>query len=177
MICWLDIETTGLDPKSNCMLELSFALATEEKPTELLNEFNVVIGYLGNRFDLDPFVREMHTKNGLFEECANSRLTVSEAEMGAFNALPELPEKQKYTLAGNSIHFDLSFLKEHMPMLAARFNYRLLDVSAVNLFCLGLGMSSGKKESPHRASDDVRASANQYAQLREWVRSHRYEDG
>jgi oligoribonuclease (3'-5' exoribonuclease) len=53
----------------------------------------------------------MHTKNGLWEACQTGA-DCYDAEADALAWLDSLKCDEPFTLAGSSVHFDLSFLRE-----------------------------------------------------------------
>jgi oligoribonuclease len=157
---WLDLETTGLDPSVGLLLELAIAEADLERPFDIGPIYNAVFRFT-DRHALsvsNPYVFDMHVKNGLLDECAKSLTTVLDAEDHLLNFVPEVSGDDKPTLAGSTVHFDHGFLRAHMPRLAARFSHRHYDVSAVKLFCRSLGMEKVPKAEAHRAADDIRES-------------------
>jgi oligoribonuclease len=169
-VIWLDIETTGLDPVNDKILELAM--------------FNDETGYVFERVfyhdgeGLPPFILDMHTKNGLLSECARSEVLPCEIEANAVAWLPGYAEEHEgvdkdVQLAGSSVHFDLSFLRVHMPILAGAFSHRLFDVSAIKLFCERLGMRPISKANAHRALDDIAESRNHLAVCDGWIRAGR----
>lgn len=169
-IYYLDLETTGLDPERDEILEIAIGKAEWDNPTKVERVYQAVL-YLDPDWipTFHPVVQEMHTKNGLFKECAVSNHQLYEqVEAEALSYIPKIDGG--HTLAGNSVHFDLSFLKADMPRLAARFSHRLLDVSAVRLFARTLGFDPPKAEPAHRAWDDVLSSAAQLEELRRLMR-------
>lgn len=173
-LIWLDLETTGLDPRFHDILEVAAQFATLDDPARL--EPKVVDAVLGfsalRRAGLSDFILEMHRKSGLLDACHASDFTLSDAEDLLLALVPEVADKeQRPVLAGSSVHFDLGFLRVHMPQLAARLSHRVFDTTAIALFCRSLGMPKREKRETHRAMVDVLESVGHYEQCVEWLRS------
>lgn len=156
---WLDLESTGLDPAKDQILEFAIAEADLSDPFKIGLTLNGVFAAPPVE-QLTPFIVDMHTKNGLLAECAlPGRPTIAEVEQILLDRVPAEKEyENRPTLAGSSVHFDHAFLKTHMPTLAARFSHRHYDVSAVKLFCRSLGMAKPPVAEAHRAMADVMES-------------------
>lgn len=144
---WLDIETTGLLPGVPYaqILEIAVAQAELKSPFELNHIYHAVFKPTDPELTwayMDPFVREMHTKSGLWEACLASRLSVSPQPLS--DLIPAIADhSDKPTLAGSSVHFDHAWVRYYMGSeFASRFSHRHYDVSAVKLFCQSLGMES-----------------------------------
>jgi oligoribonuclease len=175
---WLDLETTGLDPDTEIVLEFGVILAADDRAGDMsiVNEFQSVITpydygpaadheglshrcAAGILADMHPRVREMHTKNGLIAELEKPELCCSIQEADAF--LAELAGDGLPSLAGNSVHFDLGFILKHMPNFAKRLSHRVFDVSTLIRAERTYGDSVDQittKADAHRALDDCRAS-------------------
>lgn len=178
-VIWLDLETSGLDPKECEILEISIAVAKAGDPLTIEKRYTAVLDCNSDPRTWDPFVLDMHSRNGLLVEATKQRNDskgpgggVPRLERVARTVLGYLPisGRAPYTLAGNSVHFDWGFLKVHMPAVAEKFSHRLLDVSACQLFCQSLGYVPTKAEPAHRAEADVDSSIAQFARLQQFVR-------
>ncbi len=172
---WLDLETTGLDPDREIVLEFGVILAADDRDGDMLpvQEFQSVItpyAYGKERTvperspdrilaEMHSKVRTMHTKNGLLAELERPELCCSISEADDF--LFALAGEGLPSLAGNSVHFDLSFIRKHMPRFASRLNHRVFDVSTLIRAEKTYGDSVEQittRADAHRALDDARAS-------------------
>ena len=131
-IVWVDLEMTGLDTSRHVIVEVA-ALVTDAQ-LEILDEgLDLVIHATEDELaEMDDFVLNMHTENGLLDEIRSSSVSIKEAE----DAVLALIEKHcdpdhPAPLAGNSIATDRSFIREQMPRLDAALHYRMIDVSTV----------------------------------------------
>jgi oligoribonuclease len=180
-IYWLDVESSGLSPERDQLLELAVAEADLERPFDIgpISQwvFRGIPCHPDGTAALSPLILDMHTKSGLVAECAKSTTTVSEIENHLLTLVPEVADREDIpTLAGSSVHFDHAFLRAKMPRLAARFSHRHYDVSAVKLFCRSLGMPKLPKAEAHRASADILESVEHARACAEWLRSFSYAD-
>jgi len=170
-LLWLDLETTGLDPRECKILEVAVMRADISEPFAAEPLCHAVIPHDGT--NLSPFILDMHTKNGLLAECiafAQNPMRIEEAEAVLLDLVPEAESRLEMpVLAGSSIHFDHEFLKVHMPSFEKRLSHRHYDVSAVKLFCESIGMPKLPKAEAHRAQADVLESINHAQRCADWV--------
>lgn len=132
MFAFLDIETTGLDPNKDKILEV--AVLQVSGAFEVLSAYQGVIKPDGAwKHLMDDYVVNMHTTNGLIEEVDNRGQGLKEIEVRICKYLKETHKEKKITIAGNSIQFDRSFIKAQMPDLESMLHHRMLDVSSIKM--------------------------------------------
>lgn len=177
---WIDCETTGLDetdPEAR-LLELAVVFAADAPgdTLEVVESYNFVFAVPTVPKTTDLFVVGMHTKNGLWAECAQSEFTYTDVDqflavlMTRKSGGPVKP--RSLTMAGNSVHFDLRWVKRFLPAFGALFSHRVADCSALALFCEAYGTEFTKppKAEAHRALPDVLESLAYLRHLRGWLK-------
>lgn len=161
-IVFLDVETTGLDPATDKLLEVAAAVVNAQ--LEPVDGFTSVICPSAPLPPLDPYVQDMHTRNGLLAELPGAP-SLSQVGKALCDWLCKHADGAKgvLTLAGNSVHFDLAFLRAQLPLSVIYFSHRLLDVSAfrVGREAVQLEKCPMIAASNHRAQGDVLASIAQ----------------
>ena len=172
-LLWLDLESTGLDTSNGDeIIEIGCILTTKDLRT--LGEFTAVVKPSDSamaRLTANQFLVEMHTANGLLDEIDNGR-SIAVVEYDLLCWLSSLGAVRKLTLAGSGVgHFDLPTVRQHMPTLAERLNYYVIDVGTIRRahdMWVGTPVSAANDAKTHRAIDDVRChleEANAFADL------------
>lgn len=195
-LIWLDLETTGLDPHRDEVLEVAL-LATDEDlvPLEyptleiVINHAIPPRSYRGdfstyrkehglNLSTLDPFIVDMHSKNGLFADVVGKGVHPATAQDQIVHwldvlanntrdegATGELDEKEKFLMAGSTIsQFDRQFfsLLVGSRKLNKYFQYRVLDVSTIKEIARRwygeAALFPSPMDKPHRALADIEHS-------------------
>jgi oligoribonuclease len=173
-LIWLDLETTGLDPGKCVMLECAAMEADLSDPFNAKLIHQSVLWFHPDVVKTqDKFIIDMHTKNGLWKDCANEELALDafEVQDELLKFIPTIEDKdERPILAGSSIHFDHSFIKVWMPKLDKRLSHRHYDVSALKLECQSMGMPKFPKGEAHRAHADILESIAHAKACREWQR-------
>lgn len=166
-IAWLDTETTGLDEATGHLLEVAI-LITDNDLNEVAEPFNMIVQPAeGWKEDLNEFTTKMHTDNGLITDIdAGTGEPLAVVEAAAVEYIERLCGTQdKPMMGGNSITFDRTWLKTHMPKLLAAFHYRSIDATTLDQFTTRCTTVNGADpeqylESDHRAVADLRRSVH-----------------
>lgn len=185
-IAWLDLETTSLDPEAGEILEIGIVL-TDLALNEIAESSWLVRPKQLDMLTIHPTVREMHTKNGLFEEVLALPLYDPGMDYEGYTDIvardkhigdwlrAEIPRLQRGDLAlgGSGVsHFDVRWLKRHLPGTAAMFYRSTFDVGVIRRFvddvanCPELRPPAVTRDLNHRALDDAR---NHLAEARHYV--------
>ena len=182
MYLWIDLETTGLDPDNDRIIEVGWFISSGfEKITP---EQSVLITPDKIAWELmqqDLFVQTMHTQNELLSDMEKfGTIMPEDAEDQILEDMLRYPD-ETFTLAGASVHFDRGFIRNWMPRLDRKLIHRHLDVSTLRMFFDDSGFRSyGEKERPtvHRALQDVEDAYNLYTRYLELVQEleHSYHN-
>ncbi len=187
MLIFIDLETTGLDPRNGSILEIAVVTTDDvlnEVGKPLVSLVKPLHG-LGHEV-MDDFVYEMHTKNGLLTALYEGHHGDTDAGWGRVTPsamVRDLPRRcdveqlligafqvasRSLIMAGSSIHFDRAWLDEHMSDFMKLFSHRMVDVSsftemakrwAPEIYAKRPGLGPDGKPIPqHRALDDIRMS-------------------
>lgn len=170
-LLFLDLETTGLSPKYNDILEV-YALVVDQDLEELDSFHAITYQDIGSLSAMDEWCTNTHTKSGLVAAVINSTTTLDEADERLALFVHKNFGADKARLAGNSVHFDLSFMKEHMPRTVGLLSHQIADVSGMTRTLKMLGVdvvTAGDGMAKHRAKDDVRQSVDQLHLIRSAV--------
>lgn len=158
---WLDLEMTGLDV-DRCHILQAAMIITDPDLNELAQEDIVIWQPESVISSMIPFVREMHTTNGLIKKVRSSQVSVEEAEAKLLQVLTQHVGYQRGVLAGNSIYMDRLFLRRYMPTFASYLHYRQIDVSSIKILCQEWYKAKPpKKPSSHTALEDIRDSLDE----------------
>ncbi len=163
-LVWIDLEMTGLDPERDRILEIA-TIITDSRLNIVAEGPNLVIHQAAEVLaGMDEWNVSHHTESGLVERVNASTIMDADAEAETLAFVQQYVEARQSPLCGNTIGQDRRFLCRYMPGLEAYLHYRNIDVSTVKELALRWRPSiaaSVKKETRHRALDDIRESIHE----------------
>lgn len=171
-LVWIDCEMTGLDLKSDRLIEIA-VLVTDSELNILGDGLDVVIHTddvaLSSMVDV---VTQMHTRSGLIEEVRASAVDLATAEDMVLTYIRDHVKQAKTApLAGNSIATDRGFIARDMPKLDDYLHYRMIDVSSIKELCRRwyprIYFGQPEKGLAHRALADIHESIRELRYYRQ----------
>ena len=170
-LVWLDMEMTGLDPNTDVPLQVA-VIITDADLAEL-DALELTIWQPDSILDqMQPFVRKMHSDNGLTKAVRRSETSVLEAERKLLSLIARWVKPGEGILAGNSIHQDRRFLQRYFPSVHGYLHYRMVDVSTIKELArrwYGIEALAPKAASEHTALSDTRASIKELEHFRRGI--------
>ena len=166
MLLWIDLETTGIDPVNDHILEVAWRVTNDSLIPWSVTRSHVVSPspQAWKQLKETPFVMDMHIENGLLDDIDNEfveKLVIEDIEdqiLADVNIVDG-----PWMVAGSSVHFDLAFIREHMPRLAEKLSHRIYDVTTLKTLFKSVGyVDDIRNDFKHRASSDI-DNATRYA--------------
>lgn len=172
LLVWIDLEMTGLETSTDTILEIA-VLVTDGNLATVAPVTSLVVHQTPETLGvMNEWVRTTHTKSGLLDEVAASKVSLHHAEQQIIAHLKPFCATGAPLLCGNTIWQDRTFLKRHMPQLEALFFYRMIDVSSIKELVKRWYADSAyihfKKGDGHRASADILESVAELAHYRKY---------
>jgi oligoribonuclease len=170
-LLWMDLEMTGLDSKSDVIIEVAAEVTDFDFKT--LASYEAVIAQPQDKLDqMDEWCTTQHTKSGLLERIKNEGRVEKEVVHELVGFITAEFGDEPAILAGNSIHNDRQFIKNWWPEIDSLLHYRMLDVSSFKILMQSKYQVEFKKKEVHRAFDDIQASIAELQHYLEWFKEH-----
>lgn len=171
---WFDLETTGLDEKTEVILEVGWGITGLDlewiiEPKSYLIDNGQIAQFV------DPFVVDMHNKSGLWDALQREHtMLLAEAERTIMSVL-DINPKSKVTMAGSGVsQFDMRWIAHHMPTLHGRLTYYQIDIGSYERVDTLLSKSeirSSRSAAEHRAVADIVYSHNWAQRQRQFIKT------
>lgn len=163
-LCWIDLETTGLNYRKDKILEISTIIT--DKDLNILDQCTFVIHQKDTVLEkMDEWCVKTHGESGLVKDVRESETTLAEAEAKTLEMLKKYLPPKKGILSGSSVHFDKDFLRKYMKDLFDYLHYHILDVTSiaevVKRWCPRPAPRKYVKKTAHRSLSDIKDSIDQ----------------
>lgn len=181
-LAWIDIETTGLDPDNDYLLEVHCRI-TDTDCTELATFHQWAALPDGWRhtapeqWPVDQVVLDMHTRNGLWADlraCGGNLFDEDEVVDDLVRWIDFVKGDRDVTIhpAGSGVaRFDIPWLKSRVdPELDWPLHHREFDISGMRMAYQLAGYTIARPDGPtHRAERDVRDEIDEYLLMRSLI--------
>lgn len=162
----IDLETTGLDPRDDLILEVGCMIVTLD--FKVIDSYEAVIDP-GHEIDwesVNPFVKDMHTNNGLRKQIdAGLGSDLEAVDMTLVEWYRGHFADGKTPLVGSSVGFDRGFVNAHLTRFSEVPHYRNIDFSSVKELCRRYNpevyAKLPAKREVHRAIPDLYDTINE----------------
>ena len=169
-LVWLDLEMTGLDPRTDRILEV--ATIVTDVNLNILAEGPVIAVHQPESVleTMNEWCVDTHGRTGLTERVRKSTVGEAEAEQMTIEFIKQYVKPGQSPMCGNTIGQDRRFLFDYMPDLHDLFHYRNIDVSTLKELARRWKpelLKNLSKEGSHKAIEDIRESIEEMKFYRE----------
>lgn len=175
---WIDLETTGLDPTTDFILEVGWIITDYKFEQATKVQSHVIVEPTGDALRTlaqNQFVFDMHRGTGLVDQLVVGRgYSLKHVEKWIMGDIARRTnEGDTWHLAGSSVGFDRGFIEKWMPELAAKLHHRILDVSSLRLLVIAAGLTVDELEivNQHRAAADIEHSFAYASNLKDMLKN------
>lgn len=159
-LVWIDCEMTGLDPKTDKIIEICCFVTDGKLALLEPNGYQSVIHCSQEKLEsMSDWCKNTHGRSGLTRKVLESQKAAPQVETELLQYLKPLVKPKMGVLAGNSVHMDRIFLMNEFPKLTDFLHYRLVDVSSIKEIGYRhnpeLMRQVPKKKLAHTAKEDI----------------------
>jgi oligoribonuclease len=174
MLLWIDLETTGLSPQDDYILEVAWTITDNSLVTidDVYTHVTELTPKAWVQLTQTPEVLEMHRNTGLLTEIdeAKKLMRVEDIEDQIIDQLKQAGLEEPIMSAGFSVHFDLGFINEHMPRLGRMLSHRTYDVTTLKTFFKSVHVDHHVENyGKHRAHYDIVEALSIAREYRDYV--------
>jgi oligoribonuclease len=172
-LVWIDLEMTGLDPKTCTILEIGVVIT--DNALEVVAEGPAIAVRHGDGAlrSMETWSRHHHQKSGLTGECRRSKISLKKAEALILDFIKTHCAEKASPLCGNTTWQDRRFLVKYMPRLESYLHYRTIDVSSVKELVRRWYPADyrmpHRKDQTHRVLNDIYESIEELKHYRSKV--------
>lgn len=159
---WVDLEMTGLDEKTDHILEIA-VIVTDFEFKSIEEYHRIVYQPPAVLEGMNDWCKKHHGQSGLTALVPNG-VSVAAVDAEVASLIERHYKSDDHVvLCGNSIGNDRRFIEAYLPLVAKRLHYRMIDVSSFKeIFRDKYGLAF-KKGQTHRAIEDIRESIKELA--------------
>lgn len=169
VIVWVDLETTGLNPQLDPIIEVGLLLTDRSSMLRSLyyNSWVVKPESWPPAHPIHERVREMHDQNGLWAEVEQGLpiRTVEGLVCQLIHKHADIDQGQVILGGSGVAAFDRPVIRHQMPKLDAMLTYWSYDVGVVRRFLqlagVGIPETTRPEQDEHRALPDIVAAVRQ----------------
>ena len=164
----------GLDVQNDSILQIACVITDGSLKTVIEGEEIVIHQSEEVLAGMNEWCVTHHGASGLTQAVRDSAISLAEAEHTILAFIQRhVNEPGIAQIAGNSVHVDVSFMRQHMPKIIDYAHYRIVDVSTIGELARRWYPKQQhrmpKKKNAHTAMSDIMESIEQLRYYRQSI--------
>jgi oligoribonuclease len=157
-LLWIDLETTGLEPAKDRILEV--ACIVTDLDFNNLGQYESAV-YQGDEVlnNMTEWPTKQHTQSGLID-----KVRMAPKEKVVERAVAKFIKDNfdgRVTIAGNTVYYDRMFIRQWWPDVEKLLHYRIFDVSSFKMLMQAKYQLIYTKKESHTALSDIQESIDE----------------